>query len=505
MPVVGTARVRLLVAACLALFVLAGCASPRDGGSSSAAGGATTLPSIPNTAYHGGSTDGAPHTVDPAALSGDNVAFRAVGGYTWIGAVTFEPTIGSTSSGALFMTSLRNEAVPDLPVDAALLQDTHVIRGDPRGASWTDVGPFAGPTELRQVPNSNDPFLYVDPWTDRIYNFDMCLTLSGFCVEYSDDDGASWTLISVATGEQPALDHQSLAAAPPGETGLQTVGYDNLLVFCVNRGLQGGAVGGPYCSTSLDGGIAWTPLTPGFPVGTAPCSGLHGHLAGSSDGRFYRGNPACGGPAVYRSDDGGLTWSEHIINPTVGTMGHEISVAVDSANNLYAFWVAADGLPYLAASSNRGDTWGPTRMVGVPGVNVTGFPTIAAGAPGRVAFAYIGAHVDGGYEGDQENANWTGYLGVVTDAFAADPLITTVAVNAPDDPLSHGACGNVRCGGFGDFIDITIDPEGRPWAALAHNGHDGAGIVGTLLEGPRLVGDLGPLEPIVLAGPGSFS
>ena len=76
-----------------------------------------------------------------------------------------------------------------------------------------------------------------------------------------------------------------------------------------------------------------------------------------------------------------------------------------------------------------------------------------------------------------------------------------MAVNQPNDPLDVTSdCGNVRCGGFGDFIDVEIDDEGRPWIALAHNagGFDEA-IIGTLTEGPALFGDLAYL-PVLPAG-----
>jgi len=438
----------------------------------------------PGTFYH--LAGGVP--ADPAALAGDNTAFLARGGYHGIGFSTFEPTIGSTSSGALFMTNFRGTGA-----------GTHIIRGTGNGTVWEDVGPTLGPLPVKPVPNSNDPFLYVDPWTDRIYDFDMCLILSGFCVAWSDDDGGTWLTQSVATGEAPALDHQSLASAPPPED-VTTVGYPNVLVFCVNRGTT---ATGSWCSSSLDGGIAWTPLVPGFPAEDPQCSGLSGHVVGSPDGRFYRGNPSCGGAAVYRSDDGGLTWSEHTI-PGTDPMGHEIAAAVDETGNVYAFWIGSDGLPYLAASRDHAETWTQPMMVGAPGITATGFPTAVGGASGRVAFAYIGTGVEGGYGGNQQNAEWSGYVGAATDAFANGTLITTVAVNAAADPLATGRCGDVRCGGFGDFIDITIDFEGRPWAALSHNGHGDTGIVGTFTEGPALRGELRPLPKIVLGGPDSL-
>ena len=61
-------------------------------------------------------------------------------------------------------------------------------------------------------------------------------------------------------------------------------------------------------------------------------------------------------------------------------------------------------------------------------------------------------------------------------------------------------CGDKRCGGFGDFIDIEIDDEGRPWIALAHNPAGEIGIVGTLIQGPTLYGDLKQLTPLMPGG-----
>ena len=140
-------------------------------------------------------------------------------------------------------------------------------------------------------------------------------------------------------------------------------------------------------------------------------------------------------------------------------------------------------------------------MVAAPDVQETGFPTIFAGDEGRVVIGYIGEVND--VETNASNSGWSGYMAIMTDSFANNPLITSVAVNSPDDPLDITSdCGNVRCGGFGDFIDVEIDDEGRPWIALSHNaaGFDEA-IIGTLTEGPSLYGDLMDLEMLPAGGP----
>jgi len=213
----------------LALPLLAGCMSTPSTPTTTGAMGVTNLPAVPpSTVFHLASGK----ALDLSLLTGNNTPLRAVGGYNGIGTNTFEPSIGVTKSGAIFMASLKRNINPTAgQVD----EGTHVIRGTDGGKTWKDMGPFLGPTQNTQTVNSNDPFIYVDPWTDRVIDFDMCGTLSAFCESYSDDDGATWHVNSIVTGESTALDHQSVAAAPAGERAT-TVGYPNVLVFCVNRG-----------------------------------------------------------------------------------------------------------------------------------------------------------------------------------------------------------------------------------------------------------------------------
>ena len=134
-------------------------------------------------------------------------------------------------------------------------------------------------------------------------------------------------------------------------------------------------------------------------------------------------------------------------------------------------------------------------MIAPPGVNGTGFPTIAAGSKGRTAMGYIGT-TNGG-------STWNGYMTVITDSFNENPLLTTVVVNLPDDPLENAKedCGYDRCGGFGDFIDIVVAADGRPWFGLAHNPAGEIGIFGTFAEGPSLRDDaVTALPPLPLGG-----
>jgi hypothetical protein len=135
-------------------------------------------------------------------------------------------------------------------------------------------------------------------------------------------------------------------------------------------------------------------------------------------------------------------------------------------------------------------------------VKTTSHPTLAAGENGSVAVAYVGTTVDTGYTDMPEDAEWHAYLTTIRDATAAEPVATTTTtVNDRGDPIGMGEYGGTRCraangAGIGDFIDIVVDDEGRPWAAYvdvcletcnAQNQPvrgEGVGLVGTLEQVP---------------------
>ena len=91
-------------------------------------------------------------------LSGFNVPYYTSGTYYGTGWDTFEPTIGITSSGAIFFTNYNG-----------LGDGTHIIRSRDQGQTWEDVGPFNQiDDDSGQTPNSTDPYLYVDKFNDKL-------------------------------------------------------------------------------------------------------------------------------------------------------------------------------------------------------------------------------------------------------------------------------------------------------------------------------------------------
>ncbi len=415
----------------------------------------------------------------------NNSPFCAKGTYYSIGMSTFEPTIGITSADNLYISSWGNGQSGA----TAIVQCSGLI-GMVGNVSYTCVDVYDPP--LLPVANSNDPYVYVDPWTDRIMKFDMHALL-GMTVEWSDNEGSSWSPSSVATGWS-VQDHQTIASSP-----YSALLHPTTWVFCVN-----GNYPYPICSTSQDGGATWGPEVPGAPT-NCNSGGLTGHMIGANDGNFYRGNPSCDGEgySIYRSTNGGLTWTEHRL-PTeeTGTAdtwnAEEAQIHPDSENNLHAMWMGLDDMPYYSYSRDEGDTWSDPIMIAPPaGLDGTGFPAVAAGDEGRVVFAYIGT--------SNEGSTWDAYLTVMTDSFGPMPLMTTVQINDVNDPLENAKtdCGYDRCGGFGDFIDVLVDQHGRVWFGLSHNIVD-EGIFATFSVGPSLRGPVAPLTPIPEGGPSTL-
>ena len=133
-------------------------------------------------------------------LTGNSTPYPAMGTYYGIGDTTFEPTIGVTSTGGIHYSSYGGTGT-----------GTMVYTSMDQGQTWNNMGPF-NPIigDMGQVPSSNDPYIYVDKWTDRIVKFDMH-ALTAMFVEYSDDDGQTWSIPFSAEGYYSPQDHQHLA------------------------------------------------------------------------------------------------------------------------------------------------------------------------------------------------------------------------------------------------------------------------------------------------------
>ncbi|MEK6985145.1 MAG: sialidase family protein [Candidatus Thermoplasmatota archaeon] len=421
-----------------------------------------------------------------------------------------EPTLGVTSDGAIFFQALEK-----------------TMKSIDGGRTWSNVNPaYALPTTL-------DPFLWVDPTTDRVFSDQLYVACSYLL--YTDDGGATWVPNPLACGS-PVNDHQKIAtgsyvAGGPLDLATPVKPYPNLVYYAIN-GIADSRVG-----ISLDGGQTFPIVSESFPAvqlpgGDSPdCGGgLHGNIVAGPDGTVYvPSRSSCagpdegtlGGPVVARSLDNGLTWTNTVVAADIGTPDHDKNpdLAVDTENTVYITFPGGDNRLYLAHSVDHGATWSQAVLVS-DGLGTVTMPALAAGSPGRVAMAYYGvADPNERAVPDfvNETARWSLFVTYSLDALSDTPTFTTIQVTG-DDPIQVGGIstnsGDAPAGSRNllDFIDLQIDAEGRVFVAFAdgctsdvcrgpdakpEDSRDALGIVAIGQSGPSLFADKGELAPLL--------
>ncbi|HEX2022866.1 MAG TPA: sialidase family protein [Candidatus Thermoplasmatota archaeon] len=477
-----------LVTFALAAPALAGCFAAEDGAPAAVADG----PLAPALA------DGVMAVVSgvdgPVAAVLNETTPLVVPALYPVGSSAFEPTLGVAPDGAIYYGGFQgNLLVGFIPT---------VMKSTDGGKTWTDVSPKL-PTGHGMPPETNDPYLYVDPATGRVFQFAMAPILVCAPLSWTDDGGQTWTTNPRGCGTVPPWDHQTMVAAKPRM--LPTLNYPNVLHQCVNQ------IATSQCSRSLDGGLTWSNGQPAS-LGVEPeppsaerpdagfCGGLHGHVVAAPDGTVYLPKVQCGKAIVSVSRDDGTTWESVTVTDVEPQASADPAVAVDDAGNVYYLLEDVQGALWLTTSVDAGRTWSTAVRVTPPGLTAH-IPAIAAGAAGRIAIAFPGTtSLSAGYDSpdkEQDKAVWGAYIAVSVDALSPTPLFQIARVNEANDTLVSGRCGPGRCPGFLDFIDVVIGPDGRPYAAFVDacesneckngdNDDAAAGVMGTLLEGPLL-------------------
>jgi hypothetical protein len=412
-------------------------------------------------------------------------------------AETFEPTLGADPAGNLYFS--QADAVGGVAVGFK----PGMFRSTNGGTTWADISPKLQGHNL--PPETNDPYIYVDPGTGRAFVFHMAPILTCATLSFTDNGGSAnptWTTNPAGCFPTVVWDHQTMVAAAPRV--LPTVGYPNILHQCVN------AVYAEMCSRSLNGGLTWSPPTMVHPNTYASAANLcgtqTGHLAAAPDGTLYLPTPQCATkPSVYVSRDDGLTWTKHVI-ADMAIPFMDPTIAVDAQGNAYAAWVDKQGWLYYSLSKDIGVTWSAPVPV-APGIT-GGMPAIAVGDPGRIAIAFPGTDdLEEGFTTDplpdHSEEAWYPYFAVSFNALDASPTFEAFSASGTD-PIERGhACnGGNRCGYQVDFIDAVIGPNGLPYAAFAdgctstncitnpaaanNEGDTGKGVVASVSKSPML-------------------
>lgn len=403
-----------------------------------------------------------------------------------VGRETYEPTIGILSDGTVFAAPY---STPDIQNPAPPLS---VARSLDAGQHWERITPGIGGIPVHRI--EGDPYLYVDPVTDRVF-FDELDLLHCGVISWSDDAGESWSHVAGGCAE---ADHQTIFAGPPRTSMM--VGYPNVVYRCAINGGAASLGTMTTCSKSLDGGASWASTgAPAFPPTVSPdgdlpggaCMSAPGHGVVAADGRILLPQGLCGQPMLAMSHDEGLTWETVQVsdlgmpfgpaNPLLveqELFNHEANAGIDSSGTIYYGWIAADRLPYITWSDDAGATWVEPVMIGAPGLREASLGAMAVGGHGNLAFAYIGSTNSPGppWDADYRGASWRAYLTVVTDASSEDRLTATAIMGEPFDPVERGECEPFRCGYIGDFIDVQIGPDGSPWAVYGDACDEGCAL-----------------------------
>ena len=118
----------------------------------------------------------------------------------------------------------------------------------------------------------------------------------------------------------------------------------------------------------------------------------------------------------------------------------------------------------IATSHDGGLTWSAPVDVGATfNIQMTAFPAVVAGDPGRAAFAFFGTPTSGDDQSPSFNGEWHLYLATTFDGGQN----WTTSDLTPNDPVQRGAicAGGPNCTpalrNLLDFFDATIDKEGR--------------------------------------------
>ena len=421
-----------------------------------------------------------------------------------------EPSIGVTSSGCIFFIAFEKP-----------------MRSCDYGETWINTA------DGSQAFFTNDPYGWVDPITDRVFNIHM-MGLWTTWIGWSDNDGQSWEANPHDSGA-PVNDHIKLGSGPWTDEGYGIGGgvsssiYETAVYFCYNK------LAYISCYTSFDGGASFE--AGGDLVGIATANGgLHGAITSAPDGTVYL-PPRVATPSIIFSKDNGLTWEERTMGQDVGTPNPRKNgeVATDTDSNAYNVWVGENQGVYMSRSIDSGETWEQTsiRVSPVEVISAT-FPHTSAGDPGRIAIAYLGSEnasalgqpdLDGNpWNGNAHYtpSNVTHYLYVTfsLNALDEDPIFHTQRISP--DPVQVGSIclnsGDCRSDDGGsnrnllDFNDLHIDLEGRVYIGFADgctgtcasgnettsaNSRDRLGSVYYLANGPSLYESVGNLTQLI--------
>jgi len=221
-------------------------------------------------------------------------------------------------------------------------------------------------------------------------------------------------------------------------------------------------------SASADGGVTWDRT-----VAVADSAGLDKEtLYGDGAGFLYAAYKQGPSLRVASSQDGGRTWSTASLLPTpAGGPTGPVLVPGRDGYVFAAWWSRPDDNLWVAASADRGASWGGLQRLNpeagsVPflGGSRPAFPSIAAGTGGRVTVAWQD-YGTGDWDillaqTDDDGGTWSQPLRI-NDSLLGDQFMPALAAG-PDGSL-HAAWYDSRTGNV-NLVYARSDDGGETWS-----------------------------------------
>jgi photosystem II stability/assembly factor-like uncharacterized protein len=280
------------------------------------------------------------------------------------------PAQGNPATGAV-------EAIAVDPTNANIAYAGAVNGGVWRTDNFASANPLWRPLTDQQLPfldinsvaispvNHNEIFAGAGPTSS-----DALFGAASFGIGRSLDGGKHWQVLGASTLAGQAIRKVVPTSLNGGQVVLAAAfqaGQDFTPPFLTEGG-------GLYRST--DGGVSWTQIS-GAPGTGLPAESVSDLVADPGNpNRFYAGvdvlGPfATGNEGVYRSDDGGQTWTQVNNGLNLGLFPQRVLLAVhDSAtgNAVYAMVVNAFGkLGGVFRSTDQGNNW---TSLGTPPIDI---------------------------------------------------------------------------------------------------------------------------------------
>lgn len=431
-------------------------------------------------------------TAPPTPTFGKTVALPPAPGLGLKHNADAEPGIGVAPDGQIWIASDVDPGTKDPRVTGGLLSGSDVWTSkdggktfrwvaDPFGSGSSHAGLGGEDTDIAVAPAKNGEFYNV--YVGSLY-------VGNTSLAYSTDGGKTFTLLP---GDgSPAQDREWLAADGPCTVYIgyhQNPGTQLPLVSTVDvcdpsKERTASALSPADTQRFLSGSVPFesnligklvVDTTPGspyqhrvyFPMEQCLFTDLTTDPIGYESGSA----PSCTGKAeliVGVSSDGGTTFTDvHVATSPQKSLGiWPSTMAVDRAGTVYYAW-HDNHHSYLNTSRDGGMTWSPSlRVDGLKSAAV--YPTVAAGAAGRVDVTWVGTPTAGdsndkkvfGKPGIDDSAPWRIYDARSTDSghtFVTQPMSDVVHRGALC--TFGGACAGDGSRDFLDDFGAVVNPR----------------------------------------------